>query len=115
MFYQLTTTFSIFHIVSTIILHNDDNSEFTAMFANKQAGRLTYTLLQINNLKFRQCLFSCMTHLTCKAVNYNEKRKICELAGSDLGEENISQEDGWMVFGTVIDSEIVSYHQILMT
>ena len=35
MFYQLTTTFSIFHIVSTIILHSDDNSEFTAMFANK--------------------------------------------------------------------------------
>ena len=111
MFYQFTTTFSIFHIVSTIILRNDDNSELTAMFANKQAGRLRDTLVQINNLKFHQCLFSCMTHLKCKSVNYNEKRKICELAGGESGEENISQEEGWLGFGTVTDSEVVSYTQ----
>lgn len=110
MFYQFTAMFSIFHIVSTISLRNDDNSEFTAMFANKQAGRLRDILLQINNLQFRQCLFNCMTYLKCKAVNYNEKRKICELARGELREENTSQES-WLVFGTVADSEIVSYIQ----
>ena len=57
-----------------------------AEFGNIRYGSrlLQGVLSTLSLIGLRQCLTKCLTHPTCKSVNYNRKNQLCDLLGVNL-------------------------------
>ena len=102
-FFLTLLTFS-----SAEIIRNHDLSEFSVEFSIVITGRATgIILLAKSNISVLECLLDCVFHLKCKSVNYNQNNKTCELLATNITENDISTDEGWVSIGTP-DSEQVS-------
>lgn len=102
-FFLTLSTFS-----SAEIFRNHDLSEFSAEFSVVITGRARGTvLLTRQNTEYPECLLTCVYHLNCKSVNYNQNMKICELLDTNVNENVTSTYEDWVSIGTT-DKEKVS-------
>ena len=93
----------------TVVVCNNVLTETSRMFSVTSYGRLPGELLLVVSKNIvGDCLYACMQHFACLAINYHKFSGECELLADILYKEKVIPDVKWESYGH-FQSEIVRY------
>ena len=87
------------------VLRNLQSTYVTGVFITNDNSKLYgVTLLTNNRPNFNSCLYLCLKHLKCAAINFHQTEEVCELIEDVI---DIKAQEGWLASNTIIDLSVV--------
>ena len=88
-------------VASGDIIRDEDgniNVEFSIVTSGR---RYTNVLLFVEDINLQGCLTSCVMHIQCNNINYNEGERLCEVCGDNVGgSKGDTNVVGWWSYGS---------------